>query len=130
MRERVSRTALHGYVDGCLSDAERRAFEACLCEDKELSTQVETWRAQRDALRVAFGASEPEPSSAAPMPVKARKPRLTVDSRDALAPRRSTFEDSRTPHAHPRNQPWVAARKLAALGLLTIVFLILASGST
>lgn len=53
-----SRRALdaHAYVDGGLSAPERAAFEVAMARDSRLRARVEIWRAQNEALQVAFGA--------------------------------------------------------------------------
>ena len=57
MTDRFSSTEAHGYVDSCLDPQQRRVFEARLHEDAELRGRVETWQAQNEAIRLAFGAS-------------------------------------------------------------------------
>jgi anti-sigma factor RsiW len=43
------------YVDECLSPSERRVFEEKLATDAELAAEVEAWRFQSEAIRLAFG---------------------------------------------------------------------------
>jgi anti-sigma factor RsiW len=45
----------HAYVDNSLSPAERDAFEAALRRDVKLRARVESWEAQNEAIRLAFG---------------------------------------------------------------------------
>ena len=55
----------HAYVDGCLSVSERAAFEAAMSRDPRLRARVDAWRAQNEAMQVAFGAA---PRARAPLP--------------------------------------------------------------
>jgi len=57
MTDRFASSEAHGYVDSCLDPQQKRAFEARLHEESELRRRVETWQAQNEAIRLAFGAS-------------------------------------------------------------------------
>lgn len=55
----------HAYVDNSLSVTDRVAFEAAARRDAKLRARVETWEAQNEAIRLAFGAAarqRPAPS--------------------------------------------------------------------
>ena len=63
VKEKVPSSELHAYVDNCLSETKRKAIEARIAEDHELRRQVECWRAQSQAIRVAFGATAAPPAA-------------------------------------------------------------------
>jgi anti-sigma factor RsiW len=113
VKEKVPANELHAYVDNCLSEPKRKAIEARMAEDHELRRQVECWRAQSQAIRVAFGAV------AAP----ATAPRRTLTSeklKAALA--EGAAAHSRKPTAQKIGRDSVAAELLAfARALLPIV---------
>jgi anti-sigma factor RsiW len=94
----------HAYVDGCLSAAERAAFEAAMARDARLRARVDAWRTQNEAIQSAFGAA-PRPRIAE-RPSNENKPRASALRRAAAA--RAT---SRPPKAA------IAALAFVALGL-------------
>ena len=55
MTDRSAAADAHAYVDNCLSAEARRAFEARLDADPALRRRVETWQAQNEAIRAAYG---------------------------------------------------------------------------
>ena len=57
MKDRVPAWQLHGYIDNSLAEDARRGFEARLNDDPGLRRQVDHWRKQTDAVRLAFGAA-------------------------------------------------------------------------
>ena len=78
----------HAYVDGCLGPVERAAFESAMARDARLRARVEIWRAQNEAMQVAFGgaarprspvrpSNENQPRAPAPM----RRARRAASSR-------------------------------------------------
>jgi anti-sigma factor RsiW len=51
---RVSTGDKHGYVDDCLTRADRAVVEDRMLEDPQLRKQIEGWLAQNEAIRTAF----------------------------------------------------------------------------
>jgi anti-sigma factor RsiW len=56
VKRRREAAAVFAYVDNCLAPAERRAFEARMRDDLELTREVAQWEAQNSAIRAAYGA--------------------------------------------------------------------------
>lgn len=129
MKEKFPNAVLHGYVDECLSDSERKTFEARLCEDKELSTQIETWRAHRDALRVAFGASARELGPAEMGATKRASERLFVSRVEAHVSTRGSVRVNGDSRGAQRGRVAFVARRLVSISMMTLFFLMSASGS-
>jgi anti-sigma factor RsiW len=73
----------HAYVDGCLSAAERAAFEEAMARDARLRARVDAWRTQNEAIQSAFGAA-PRPR-VAERPSNENKPRASALRRAAAA---------------------------------------------
>jgi anti-sigma factor RsiW len=120
VKEKVPANDLHAYVDNCLSETKRRAIEARMAEDHELRRQVECWRAQNQAIRLAFGATT-NPSAA---------PRRTLTSEKLKA----ALADGAAAHSRrPRTQKvergsgaagaLALARELAPIVLAAILLL-------
>lgn len=94
----------HAYVDGCLSAADRDAFEVALARDFRLRARVDAWRSQNEAMQIAFGAA-PRPRVAVGRPSNENKPH-------PLALRRAT-------RAAPSRPP-AGALAIVALLALTV----------
>lgn len=56
MTDRFATSDAHAYVDSCMNTADSRVFEARLREDVDLRRRIELWRAQNEAIRLAYGA--------------------------------------------------------------------------
>ncbi len=126
MKERVSASDVHAYVDNCLSEAARKGFEARLREDEELRTLVEGWRAQSLAIRAAFGLSAPaHPPSGARQGLRAEKLKTAL----AEAPE---MERARAGRSGRIRAPTFASRgvRLLVLAGLVVSFILLAPGAT
>src|SRR5215472_13616871 len=55
MMEEHRQADLHAFVDDCLEPDRRAAFEAQMAANPALVRRVARWRAQNNAIRMAFG---------------------------------------------------------------------------
>ncbi len=94
----------HAYVDGCLSASERAAFEVALARDPRLRARVDAWRAQNEAMQVAFGAH-----------VRPRAPLTRPSNENSPPPRPAAPRLSSRPVA-------VALAVLAFVGFVVVPF--------
>jgi hypothetical protein len=127
VRERVSASELHAYVDNCLSEPARRGFEARLREDEDLRKLVESWRAQNLAIRAAFGTS-----AAAHAPSASRQALRVEKLRAALTETpEAERATARTRRSGQVRAPSLASRgvRLAVLATLVVAFVLLAPGA-
>ena len=116
----------HAYVDGCLNASERAAFEAAMSRDPRLRARVDAWRAQIEAMQVAFGApprarpplTRPSNENSPPVRPAARRPRARPA---AVALAVLAFVGvAAAPLGGPRDpRPALAARASAALRALS-----------
>ena len=57
----VDTDALHAYVDGQLTDAQRKAVEAYVAAHPDAAALIAQWTRQNDALNALFASAAKEP---------------------------------------------------------------------
>jgi anti-sigma factor RsiW len=103
------------YVDGCLPRQDHDALETAMAESPEIRRQIEEWRSQNEAIRIAFAepAASGKFSAAAHVPARAQ--------RAAEAKRQGAEPDRRRPAiAAVRERPSGDAAAMLPTAGLTI----------
>jgi anti-sigma factor RsiW len=137
---RVSPGDKHGYVDDCLTRADRAVVEDRMLEDPELRKQIEGWLAQNEAIRTAFADHSAWADATGGLGAASRSrfadpPRLDAQGvaigEDGGAPRRADGQAARRDEIAPARaaRPW-RMRLLASLVGLAAALALWAGAAT